>query len=84
MGQVSYSKAGRDAKKVMVVVGVIDSTFVLMSDGDLRRIEKPKKKRIKHLEITNRVLEPIGEKLRNGQKVSNSEIRAALAEFKQD
>lgn len=84
MGQVAYSKAGRDTKKVMIVVGVIDSTFVLMSDGDLRRVEKPKKKRIKHLEITNRVLEPISEKLRNGQKVSNSEIRAALAEFKQD
>lgn len=44
LGQVVYSIAGRDGGRVFVVVGIIDDKHVLISDGDLRRIEKAKKK----------------------------------------
>lgn len=79
LGQVVYSKAGRDAGRKFVIVGNVDSAYVLIADGDLRRIEKPKKKKKKHLELTEEVIESIGSKLLNGQKITNTEIRKALA-----
>lgn len=78
LGQVVYSKTGRDSKRKLIVVGIIDELYVLISDGDLRRIEKPKKKKVKHLEFTSDIIESISEKLRNKYKVSNLEIRKAL------
>ena len=79
LGQVVYSKAGRDSGKKFVVIGILDKSHVLISDGDLRKVEKPKKKKVKHLEITEYVIEQLREKLRSNQKVTNSEIRKALA-----
>ncbi|MDF2523188.1 MAG: ribosomal protein [Clostridiales bacterium] len=79
LGQVVNSKAGRDAGKKFIIVGIIDQTYVQISDGDLRKIESPKKKKLKHLELTGTIIEPISEKFRSELKVTNSEIRKALA-----
>lgn len=80
LGQVVYSKAGRDCGRKFVVVGIIDTANVFIADGDLRRVEKPKKKKIKHLEVTGEVIEQLREKLKSKLKVTNAEIRKALSE----
>ena len=49
IGSLAYSKCGRDRKRLFCVVDVIDENFVLVADGKLHKIEKPKKKRLKHL-----------------------------------
>ena len=82
LGQIVYSKAGRDAGKVFIVVGILDDVNVLISDGDLRRIEKPKKKKVKHLDPTKDINITLGQKLENKLKVSNSDMRKALADVK--
>lgn len=79
LGQIVISRAGRDAGRRFVVVGVIDDFFVEISDGDLRRLEKPKKKKIKHLNITDEKAESLEEKLKSGARITNAEIRKALA-----
>ena len=79
LGQIVVSRAGRDTGKRFVVVKVIDPLFVEISDGDLRRLEKPKKKKIKHLNITDDKLESLEEKLKSNSKITNAEIRKALA-----
>ena len=58
LGQVVYSKAGRDAGKDFCNNRIIDDNYVLYHDGDLRRIEKPKKKKIKHLDLLKILLIP--------------------------
>lgn len=78
LGQIVYSKAGRDSGKRFILIEVVDQSYVLVADGDLRRIEKPKKKKLKHLELTNYVIDALGEKLNNKLKVTNPEIRKAL------
>ncbi len=78
VGQVVYSKAGRDSGRLFVVSALIDELYVHIVDGDLRKVEKPKKKKIKHLKATGYVIEPLKEKFENGLKVNNSEIRKAL------
>jgi ribosomal protein L14E/L6E/L27E len=81
LGKVVYSKAGRDAGKKFIIVDIVDDNNVLISDGNLRRIEKAKPKKIKHLVITDKVLMTLNEKLKCGIRVSNSEIRKALQEI---
>lgn len=78
LGQIVYSKAGRDSSRKFVIVDVVDELYVLISDGDLRRIEKPKRKKIKHLNLTVDVIEGLSDKLINKLKITNSEIRKAL------
>jgi ribosomal protein L14E/L6E/L27E len=79
LGQIVISRAGRDTGKKFVVVRVIDALFVEVSDGDLRRIEKPKKKKVRHLKTTDERAEFLEKKLKSNEKVTNAEVRKALA-----
>lgn len=81
LGQVVYSKAGRDKGKKFIVVDIVDELYVMISDGDLRRIENAKRKKLKHLQITEEIILPIKEKLEKKVRVSNSEIRKAIEEI---
>ena len=81
VGQIVVSRAGRDAGRVFVVVKVIDDLYVEICDGDLRKVEKPKRKKIKHLNITDKVAEGLAEKLKSGNRITNAEIRKALVDF---
>jgi large subunit ribosomal protein L14e len=81
LGQVVYSRVGRDAGRKFIIFDIIDESYVLLADGDLRRIDKPKKKKLKHLEVTSNVIVALSEKIKNKLKVTNSDIRKALAEY---
>lgn len=78
LGQVVFSKAGRDAGRKFVIVGMADDEHVLIADGDLRKIENPKKKKIKHLSYEENVISEIKLKLINKHKITNSELRKLL------
>ncbi|MCX8131373.1 MAG: KOW domain-containing RNA-binding protein [Clostridia bacterium] len=84
LGQVVYSKVGRDAGRKFIIYDIIDDAYVVIADGDLRRIDKPKKKKLKHLGITSEIIVTLNEKLVNKHKVTNSEIRKALAALNSD
>lgn len=75
------SGAGRDSGKHFYVVDV-EGEFALIADGKGRRLEKPKRKKLKHLTFAAESDNRVAEKLRNGEKISNSELRRALAEFR--
>ncbi len=81
LGQIVLSKAGRDAGKIFVVTGLIDASYVLISDGNSRRLENPKKKKLRHLTITDNVNEAIAQKISSGEKCTNAEVRKALVEY---
>lgn len=78
IGKVAYSKSGRDKDKVFIILGIINDNYVYISDGDLRPSERPKKKKIKHLNISEKVAEDIQNLLLNDGKISNSMIRKFL------
>lgn len=82
LGQIVRSKAGRDKGRWFLITGYLDEDHVLIVDGDLRKLEKPKKKKIKHLEFCNKVDFTIKDKLTKNLKITNSEIRKILAEYK--
>lgn len=81
LGKIAYSKAGRDQGKVFVVVSVLDDEYVYVCDGSLRPVEKPKKKKIKHLEFTNIIAEEIESLLMSDEKVTNAIIKRILQSY---
>ena len=76
------SKAGRDKGQLFYVIDA-DEQYVYLADGKSRRLEKPKRKKRKHVQQVPRTESRIAEKIRNGEKVLNSELRKELASFGQ-
>ena len=56
-GMVVRSRAGRDAGHWFVILE-LDAEYAYLADGGLRRLEKPKRKKRRHLAPTNTVLRP--------------------------
>jgi ribosomal protein L14E/L6E/L27E len=81
LGQVVKSKAGRDKDRIFAVVGFEDGQYLYIADGDLRKIDRPKKKKVKHLAKTGTVLQKVAEKLESGKKVTNAELRRNLKDL---
>ena len=79
VGSVVRSKAGRDKGDFFIVLAM-DGDYVYMANGELRKVDQPKKKKLKHLQGTEQVSEFIINKLSQGNKVTNSEVRKALAQ----
>ena len=76
------SKAGRDKGQLFYVIDA-DEQYVYLADGKSRRLEKPKRKKRKHVQQIPRTESRIAEKIRNGEKVLNSDLRKELASFGQ-
>ena len=73
------SLSGRDKNRIFMVTEIIDSNYVLIADGTLRKLETPKKKKVKHLEKTHFVLnERLLQKISEGKKITNAELRKAI------
>lgn len=78
VGQVVKSRAGRDKGNIFLVLSIVNRNYVLVVDGDLRKIDNPKKKKVKHLTVYNTVLPELKYKLDNNIKINNAYIRKLL------
>ena len=77
---IVVSLNGRDEGKRFIVIGTQDE-YSMLADGKGRRIEKPKRKKNKHIKLEDKLDGPIAEKLIGDEKVTNNEIRRALAQY---
>ena len=78
IADVVRSTAGRDEGKLFYVIGM-DSVYLNLVNGKDRTLEKPKLKKRKHIDKVLRSETRVAEKIRNGDKVLNSELRRDLA-----
>lgn len=78
LGQLVVSTAGRDKGRKFIVLNIIDQNHVYISDGDLRKVEKPKKKKLKHIKATGIIADTLRGKLKHNEIVENFEIRSFL------
>ena len=76
-GRVVCVTRGHDAGNWYAVLQVLDERMVLLCDGRLRTLEKPKKKQIKHLYAMPFTISVSG-KGGSGGKIADSDIRKAL------
>ena len=78
IGMFAISLAGHDKGQIYVIVKA-DKEYVYIADGNLRKIEKPKKKKRRHVQLIKSGLDKeLTAKLENAQTIYNEEIRHAL------
>ena len=80
VGSVVRSKAGRDKGDYFIVLSR-EGEYAYLANGELRKVDHPKKKKLKHIQKTNHFAEQIKNRLEAGEVVENFEVRKALAEY---
>jgi len=78
ISDVVVSTAGRDSGDWFYVIAE-DPIFLYLANGKDRSLEKPKRKKRKHVQKVLRSETRVAEKLRTGGKVLNGELRRDLA-----
>ena len=80
ISDVVVSTAGRDQGEWFYVIDE-DPDYLMLANGKDRTLEKPKRKKRKHVQKVLRSETRVAEKIRSGDKVLNSELRRDLAFF---
>ena len=78
ISDVVLSTTGRDKGKLFYVIG-IEGDLLLLANGKDRTLDKPKRKKQKHVQKVLRSETRVAVKLQNGDKVLNSDLRKELA-----
>ena len=78
IGHIVQSTQGRDKDRFLVVIDIIDDEYALLVDGSLRRLDKPKKKKLKHFVSTGLASEEIRQRVLSEKKMNNALIRVEL------
>lgn len=79
-GQVVYSKKGRDKGKAFIVYDC-NEEYAFLVDGDLRKLEKPKKKKLMHVQMTKHIDNEVKKKLDENLYLNNADIKKALEAY---
>lgn len=82
VGQVVISKAGRDKGKLFFIVDIINEEYVLIADGDYRKLDKAKLKKVKHLIKNKYASEDISNKISNRDYINDAFLRYELDRLK--
>ena len=78
ISDVVVSTAGRDSGDWFYVIAE-DQNFLFLANGKDRALDKPKRKKRKHVQKVLRSETRVAEKIRSGNKVLNGELRRDLA-----
>ena len=78
ISDVVLSTTGRDKGNIFYVIG-IEGDFLFLANGKDRTLDRPKRKKQKHVQKVLRSETRVAVKLKNGDKVLNSELRKELA-----
>ena len=77
------SDAGRDRGKLFIVLAV-EGEYLLLADGKSRRVEAPKRKKRRHVLFVAAEETRVSEKIKNNEKITNSELRRTLAAYREE
>lgn len=79
-GCFARSLAGHDKTEIYIIVGE-EPGYVYLSDGKLKKVENPKKKKLKHIQPVKRADAFIAEKLETQKELHNEDIKRAIKEY---
>ena len=77
-GMLAWSRAGHD-KDTLYVIVKIEGEYVYLSDGRLKPVDHPKKKKIRHIQIVRQIPEELLGL--NIETIKNEEIRKVIRRF---
>ena len=72
------STAGREKGELFFVLAT-EGDFLLLADGKLRPVERPKRKRRKHVVLRRADGGELSRRIRSNESITNSELRKAIA-----
>jgi len=78
IGRLVSSIKGRDRGNFYLVVGIKSQSRVCVADGERRKVENPKLKNIKHLNVFEVIAGEVSHKAENGKRITNADIRKEL------
>lgn len=78
IGRLVCSMQGRDSGRFYLVVGSVSETRLLLADGEVRKVENPKIKNVKHLKFYDMIAEEVFAKFTNGKRFNNVDVRKEL------
>ena len=76
IGAVVRTRSGRDRYRLYVITGVTEDGRVLIADGRLHKLERPKKKNLRHLTVLAAGSEKI-----DPLRMTDGELAAYLQDF---
>ena len=79
---IVQSDAGRDKGKLFFVLDV-EGEYLLLADGKSRKVEAPKRKKRRHVRFVSLKETRVSAKITGEEKITNSELRRALAVFRE-
>ncbi len=80
-GEIVRSVAGHDQEGIFYILRA-EGDFLWLADGKRRTVKASKKKRRKHVVSMGLWTHPVTGRIQNGEPVLDSEIRRALAAFR--
>jgi len=81
LGRLVYSLNGRDKGRPFVIIRVVNERYVIVSDGDTRKIENPKMKNVKHLQYTKLKANEVIDYLNRGEVPDNHIIKRNIRQI---
>jgi large subunit ribosomal protein L14e len=81
IGQLVQILKGREADQYSVIIGIIDERFVLISDGEKRKYDTPKRKNINHLQLFDYISPEVYNSIKETGRVTNGKLRFAVSKF---
>ena len=76
-GMLVRSLAGHEKDRLYIIIRQ-DEEYVWLVDGRNRTMEKPKKKKKKHIQVIHRISEPVKKMLESGETLSDEMIIQAI------
>ena len=78
LGRIVQSTQGRDKNRYQIIIGIEPDGRVLVVDGEAHKVEKPKRKSLKHLKGKPKVAEDILYLLQQEKPLENYLVKKAL------
>lgn len=83
IGWMAASLAGHDKQKIYIIIEETEDAVVL-ADGEIRPLSKPKKKKKKHIQVIKKSMDTdLTDRLKNGIPCRDEEIKRAIKLYKQ-
>lgn len=78
IGKVVSSIAGRDKNYLYVIVDQLDNDYMLLSNGNKKTIQMPKKKKLKHILVLDDINDEIKDLILSKNKGADLQIKRFL------
>jgi ribosomal protein L14E/L6E/L27E len=77
-GDIVRSIAGRDKNHLFFVLEVVDENYIMLIDGTIRHVSKPKKKKVKHINFYSNSSSRVRDKIIANELITDAEVRKAI------